>query len=52
MACSYVGSFVCQCFIATGKAANGVESAAEALGQQSERLRGQVDDFLSKIRSA
>jgi methyl-accepting chemotaxis protein len=37
---------------ATGEAANGVKAAAEALGQQSERLRGQVDDFLSKIRSA
>jgi methyl-accepting chemotaxis protein len=37
---------------ATGEAANGVKSAAEALGKQSERLRGQVDTFLSKIRSA
>jgi methyl-accepting chemotaxis protein len=37
---------------ATGDAANGVKSAAEALGKQSERLRTQVDDFLSKIRSA
>jgi methyl-accepting chemotaxis protein len=37
---------------ATGQAANGVKSAAEALGKQSERLRGQVDTFLSKIRSA
>jgi methyl-accepting chemotaxis protein len=37
---------------ATGEAAKGVKSAAEALGKQSERLRGQVDDFLAKIRSA
>jgi len=29
-----------------------VKSAAEARGKQSERLRGQVDDFLAKIRSA
>jgi hypothetical protein len=37
---------------ATGEAARSVKSAAEALGKQSERLRGQVDDFLAKIRSA
>ena len=37
---------------ATGEASKGVKSAAEALGKQSERLRGQVDDFLAKIRSA
>ncbi len=29
-----------------------LKSAVEALGKQSERLRGQVDDFLAKIRSA
>jgi len=36
----------------TGHAAHGVKSAAEALNQQTERLRGQVDDFLAKIRAA
>jgi methyl-accepting chemotaxis protein len=36
----------------TGEAAHGVKSAAEALNHQTERLRGQVDDFLSKIRAA
>jgi hypothetical protein len=29
-----------------------VRSAAESLGQQAERLRGQVNDFLTKIRAA
>lgn len=37
---------------ATGEAAKGVKSPAEPLGQQSERLRGQVDDVLARIRSA
>jgi methyl-accepting chemotaxis protein len=37
---------------ATGVAADGVKSAAEGLGLQAERLRGQVDDFLAKIRAA
>ncbi|MBI1777935.1 MAG: methyl-accepting chemotaxis protein [Proteobacteria bacterium] len=37
---------------ATGQAAGGVKAAAEILGQQAERLRGQVDDFLGKIRAA
>jgi methyl-accepting chemotaxis protein len=37
---------------ATGAAAEGVRSAAESLGQQADRLRGQVNDFLSKIRAA
>ena len=36
----------------TGEAAHGVKSAAEALNHQTERLRGQVDDFLAKIRAA
>jgi methyl-accepting chemotaxis protein len=36
----------------TGEAAHGVKSAAEALNQQTDRLRGQVDDFLAKIRAA
>ncbi len=37
---------------ATGQAAHGVKSAAEALGTQAERLRNQVNDFLAKIRAA
>ncbi len=37
---------------ATGAAAERVKEAAEALGRQSERLRGQVDQFLTKIRTA
>ena len=37
---------------ATGAAASGVSSAAEALGAQAEGLRGQVRDFLAKIRAA
>jgi methyl-accepting chemotaxis protein len=36
---------------ATGAAAQGVKSAADALGNQAEQLRGQVNDFLSKIRA-
>jgi methyl-accepting chemotaxis protein len=36
----------------TGDAAHGVASAAEALNAQTERLRGQVDDFLANIRAA
>jgi methyl-accepting chemotaxis protein len=37
---------------ATGAAAAGVRTAAESLGQQADRLRGQVNDFLTKIRAA
>ncbi len=37
---------------ATGAAARNVKSAAEALGVRTEQLRGQVDDFLAKIRAA
>jgi methyl-accepting chemotaxis protein len=37
---------------ATGAAAHNVKSAAEALGVRTEQLRGQVDDFLAKIRAA
>jgi methyl-accepting chemotaxis protein len=37
---------------ATGQAASGVKSASEALSTQAERLRGQVNDFLAKIRAA
>jgi methyl-accepting chemotaxis protein len=37
---------------ATGAAADGVRVAAESLGQQADRLRGQVTDFLTKIRAA
>jgi methyl-accepting chemotaxis protein len=37
---------------ATGAAADGVRTAAESLGQQADRLRGQVNDFLTKIRAA
>jgi methyl-accepting chemotaxis protein len=37
---------------ATGAAAQGVKAAAEALTSQADRLRGQVDDFLAKIRAA
>jgi methyl-accepting chemotaxis protein len=36
----------------TGDAAHGVKAAAEALNQQTDRLRSQVDDFLAKIRAA
>jgi methyl-accepting chemotaxis protein len=36
----------------TGAAAHNVKSAAEALGMRTEQLRGQVDDFLAKIRAA
>ena len=36
----------------TGRAAQGVKSAAEALNEQTECLRGRVDDFLGKIRAA
>jgi hypothetical protein len=36
----------------TGQAAHGVKSAAEALAQQTERLRLQVNDFLANIRAA
>jgi methyl-accepting chemotaxis protein len=37
---------------ATGAAAQGVKSAAETLGQRADQLRGQVNDFLAKIRAA
>jgi methyl-accepting chemotaxis protein len=37
---------------ATGAAADGVRTAAESLGQQADRLRNQVNDFLTKIRAA
>jgi len=37
---------------ATGAAAHNVNAAAEALGVRTEQLRGQVDDFLAKIRAA
>jgi methyl-accepting chemotaxis protein len=37
---------------ATGAAAENVKSAAEALGERTEQLRGEVDDFLAKIRAA
>jgi methyl-accepting chemotaxis protein len=37
---------------ATGVAAQGVKSAAAALGQQADRLRDHVGDFLAKIRAA
>jgi methyl-accepting chemotaxis protein len=36
----------------TGKAAQGVKSAADALTLQADRLRAQVKDFLDKIRAA
>ncbi len=36
----------------TGTAAAGVKSAADALARQAEQLRGQVRDFLDKIRAA
>ena len=37
---------------ATGATAQAVKSAAASLSEQAERLRGQVDDFLAKIRAA
>ncbi len=37
---------------ATGTAAHGVKSAAESLSDQADRLRGQINDFLTKIRAA
>jgi methyl-accepting chemotaxis protein len=37
---------------ATGTTAQAVKSAAESLSEQAERLRGQVDNFLAKIRAA
>ncbi len=37
---------------ATGSAAQGVRSSAEALGDQANKLRAQVNDFLAKIRTA
>ncbi len=37
---------------ATGAAARGVKTAADALGVQAERLHDQVGDFLAKIRAA
>jgi methyl-accepting chemotaxis protein len=37
---------------ATGSTAQAVKSAAESLAEQTARLRGEVDDFLAKIRAA
>ncbi len=37
---------------ATGAAAQNVKLAAEVLGTQAQHLRGQVDEFLGKIRAA
>jgi methyl-accepting chemotaxis protein len=37
---------------ATGTAAADVRTSAEALGQQADKLRHEVDDFLGKIRAA
>ena len=37
---------------ATGASAQNVKSAAETLTVRTEQLRGQVDDFLAKIRAA
>lgn len=37
---------------ATGVAAGGVKVAAETLGEQAEKLRNQVQDFLAKMRAA
>ena len=36
----------------TSAAARNVKSAADALAVRTEQLRGQVDDFLAKIRAA
>jgi methyl-accepting chemotaxis protein len=36
----------------TGAAAQGVKSAAVVLGQQADKLRTEVNDFLAKIRAA
>jgi hypothetical protein len=37
---------------AAGAAAQNVKMASETLGTQTQQLRGQVDDFLGKIRAA
>ena len=37
---------------AAGAAAKNVKTASEMLGDQTQQLRGQVDDFLGKIRAA
>jgi methyl-accepting chemotaxis protein len=37
---------------AAGAAAQNVKSASETLGAQTQQLRGQVDEFLGKIRAA
>jgi methyl-accepting chemotaxis protein len=37
---------------AAGAAAQNVKTASETLGAQTQQLRGQVDDFLGKIRTA
>ena len=37
---------------AAGAAAQNVKAASETLGTQTQQLRGQVDDFLGKIRAA
>jgi methyl-accepting chemotaxis protein len=36
----------------TGSAARAVVAAAEAVGEQSARLRGEIDRFLAGIRAA
>jgi methyl-accepting chemotaxis protein len=36
----------------TGNSAQSVKSAADALGQQAQHLRNQVNDFLGRIRAA
>jgi hypothetical protein len=36
---------------ATGATAQAVKTAAAALGTEAGRLRGQVDDFLTRIRA-
>ena len=38
--------------IAAGAAAQNVKTASEMPGDQTQQLRGQVDDFLGKIRAA
>jgi hypothetical protein len=35
-----------------GADAQSVKAASETLGAQTQQLRGQVDDFLGKIRTA
>ena len=38
--------------VSAGAAAQNVKTASETLGAQTQHLRGQVDDFLGKIRVA